>query len=448
MTNDGHKPRHSVSAARESCDRRDGAASALAAAGDELGRSRTTGNFDRLVTLLHTSQHESWTRGERLQVELLLGRYPALHDSPEHAIDLIYGEFLVRSELGEKPTAEEYASRFPHFADVLRQQIGLDVALSERDDATEGGQTRGATSDDHATADRLQWNVFSEQVLNDFEILGELGRGGMGVVYKARDRRLGRTVALKLLWADSGRDPEQAERLLIEAEVVARLSHPNIVQLYDVLKTPTHDVLVFEYVDGGSLNDLLRVRTLSERTSAELTALLARAMHYAHAHGVLHRDIKPANILLSISTAAAETEKPPVDLLSSGWTPKIADFGLAKRVGAKASGAANGDPTHTGDMLGTPGYLAPEQALGKFDQIGPASDVYALGAVLYELLVGRPPFRSETVLGTLQQVICDDPTTPSRLQRDLPRNVETICLKCLAKDPGRRYASAARWPKT
>ena len=442
MTNDGQNRRFLVSAARESCDRRDGAASELAAALDELGRSPTTGNFDRLVAILHTAQRESWTRGERSQVELLLDRYPALHDSPDHMIDLIYGEFLVRIEMGEKPTAEEYARRFPHFAGVLRQQIGLDVALGVRDDATDGGQTRGATTDDQATADRLPWQVSSQLGLDDFEILGELGRGGMGVVYKARDRRLGRIVALKLLSADSDRHPEQVERLLIEAEVAARLSHPNIVQLYNVLKTPTHDVLVFEYVDGGSLNELLGVRTLSERSSAELIALLARAIHYAHAHGVLHRDLKPANILLSISTATAETEKAPADLLSLGWTPKIADFGLAKRVSAEPNGTANGDPTCTGDMLGTPGYLAPEQALGKVKQIGPASDVYALGAVLYELLVGRPPFRGETVFGTLQQVICDDPITPSRLQRDLSHDLETICLKCLAKDPGRRYASA------
>ena len=377
MMNDGHNRRFSVSAARASCDRRDGAASELAAALDELGRSPTTINFDRLVAILYTTRRESWTRGDRSLVELLLDRYPALHDSPEHTIDLIYGEFLVRSEIGEKPTAEEYAKRFPHFADVLRQQIGLDVALDVRDEVKDGGQRRGATTDDQETVNRLSWQVSSQQGLDDFEILGELGRGGMGVVYKARDRRLGRIVALKLLSADCGRDPEQVERLLIEAEVAARLSHPNIVQLYDVLKAPTHDVLVFEYVDGGSLSELLRVRTLSERSSAELTALLARAMQYAHAHGVLHRDLKPANILLSISTATAETEESPADLLSLGWTPKIADFGLAKRVGAEPNGAANGDPTRTGDMLGTPGYLAPEQALGKVKQIGPASDVYA-----------------------------------------------------------------------
>ncbi|MBI2827076.1 MAG: serine/threonine protein kinase [Planctomycetia bacterium] len=398
-------------------------------------------HHDRLVTMLHATQRERWAGGERLLVERLLDRYPTLRDSPEHAVDLIYGEFLIRSEMGEKPTADEYARRFPHFAGVLCQQMELDDALSERDDAIEVRKSRDATSDVQATAERLRW-VASQQGLDNYEILGELGRGGTGVVYKARDRRLGRTVALKLLWADSGRDAAQVERLQIEAEVVARLSHPNIVHLYDVLKTPTHDVLVLEYVDGGSLHELLRMRTLSARTSAALMALLARAMHYAHAHGVLHRDLKPANILFSLSTAAADTGKAPADLLSLGWTPKIADFGLAKRVGAETSGAANGDPTHTGDLLGTPGYLAPEQALGKLDEIGPVSDVYALGAVLYELLVGRPPFRSETVLGTLQQVICDDPIAPSRVQRGLPRDVETICLKCLAKDPRHRYASA------
>jgi WD40 repeat protein len=262
-----------------------------------------------------------------------------------------------------------------------------------------------------------------------YEILDTLGRGGMGVVYRARQLSLNRIVALKMILAGPHAGPKDLARFRAEAAAVARLQHPNIVQVYDVGEADGRPYLALEFVAGGSLAQRLNGSSQPVEAAARLVETLARAVQVAHEHGIIHRDLKPANVLL---------QAPGLQPESLG-TPKITDFGLAKR--ADGEGAAGG-PTISGEVVGTPSYMAPEQAATPRQPVGPAADVYALGAILYELLTGRPPFKAETPLDTVLQVLHEEPVSVTRLRPNVPRDLETICLKCLRKDARRRYASA------
>jgi hypothetical protein len=252
-----------------------------------------------------------------------------------------------------------------------------------------------------------------------YEVLGVLGRGGMGVVYRARQTELNRPVALKLSLAGAYADPREVARFRREAEAAARLQHPHVVQVYDVGEYDGHAYFAMELLEGGSLARKLGGTPQPARPAAELVQTLARALHHAHQRGILHRDLKPANVLLA-----------------ADGTAKVSDFGLARRLDGQLS------LTPTGLVLGTPSYMPPEQAGGDNRAVGPAADVYALGAVLYELLTGRPPFKAATSFDTLLQVMTDDPVPPRRLAPGVPRDLETVCLKCLQKDPTKRYGSA------
>jgi len=253
--------------------------------------------------------------------------------------------------------------------------------------------------------------------LDHYEILERLGRGGMGLVYKARHRRLQRLVALKVI---RGVEHRWLERFRNEATAVARLNHPNIVQIYEIGEVDGWPFLVLEYCSGGNLEEKVGDTPQPAPEAAALVATLARAMRYAHGLGVVHRDLKPSNVLLT-----------------ADGTPKIADFGLARLVDAE-----DRLTTRSGVILGTPSYMAPEQARGAVRADGRLVDVYALGAILYELLTGRPPFKGLTVHDTMLQVLSQEPVSPRRLQPGVPRDLETICLKCLAKDPRKRYPGA------
>jgi WD40 repeat protein/tetratricopeptide (TPR) repeat protein len=268
-------------------------------------------------------------------------------------------------------------------------------------------------------------DIGPEASVPGYELLAVLGRGGMGVVYKARHTALGRVVALKMIRGPDASREEEA-RFQAEAEAVARLQHPNIVQIFEVGRAHGGPFFSLEYCPGGSLAKKLANRPQEPADAARLVETLARAMHEAHRHGTVHRDLKPANVLLA----------GPADAPLGQCVAKVSDFGLAKRLDA-ASGR-----THTGQVLGTPSYMAPEQALGQLDRIGPLCDVYALGAILYECLTGRPPFLGANVPDTLEQVRSQEPVAPRRIQPHCPRDLETICLKALHKDPGRRYATA------
>jgi serine/threonine protein kinase len=285
-----------------------------------------------------------------------------------------------------------------------------------------------------------------------YELLGELGRGGMGVVYKARQLALQRTVAVKMVLTGPHVGPKDLARFRAEAEVIARLRHPNIVQIHDVGEVAGRPYLVLEFVAGGSLARHLQGRPHPVRPAAQLIETLARAVHAAHASGVVHRDLKPANILISDesligdeSPVTSDENNPGSDLVtrhSSLVTPKITDFGVAKCADGEGEALGLRSPTATGEVLGTPNYMAPEQAMVPRQPVGPAADVYALGAILYELLTGRPPFRGESPLDTVLQVLHNEPIPVTCLQPNVPRDLETICLKCLRKEPHKRYGSA------
>jgi tetratricopeptide (TPR) repeat protein/tRNA A-37 threonylcarbamoyl transferase component Bud32 len=253
-----------------------------------------------------------------------------------------------------------------------------------------------------------------------YEVLGALGRGGMGIVYKARDTKLNRLVALKMILSGAHASAETLMRFRIEAEAVAKLQHPHIVQIFDIGERDGHPFFSLEYLDGGSLHQQLASKAQQPRRAATIIETLARAIHYAHLRGIVHRDLKPANVLVA-----------------KDGTLKITDFGLAKQLDVEDSNQTGGE-----SILGTPTYMAPEQAAGRTREIGPAADVYALGAMLYEMLTGRPPFRGNSVMETLQQVQFSEPVQPRRLAPNAPLDLQTISLKCLSKEPQGRYASA------
>jgi serine/threonine protein kinase len=274
--------------------------------------------------------------------------------------------------------------------------------------------------------------------IGNYQVVGELGRGGMGVVYKARQQGLDRFVAVKMILASKYALGQAVGRFRQEAEAVARLQHPNIVQIYEIGEHEGRPYFALEYVAGSSLARTLAGRPQPPPAAARFIQTLSRAVAHAHRRGIVHRDLTPANVLLATADeapAAGKLGSVPGDLVS-GTIPKITDFGLAKRLDADAG------QTVDGTVMGTPNYMSPEQAAGRIDAIGPQTDVYALGAVLYELLTGRPPFVGETAMATVDQVIHRDPLPPSYLQPRIPRDLETICLKCLEKDQARRYASA------
>ncbi len=279
--------------------------------------------------------------------------------------------------------------------------------------------------------------IFSQHIPG-YEILGELGRGGMGVVYKARQSRLNRLVALKMVLAGAHAEKHQLARFRAEAEAVARLQHPYIVQIYEISEQDGCPFFSLEYVDGGTLAQKLNGAPQPPRLAAQFVRLIALAMHSAHQKGIIHRDLKPGNILLTTPTEHVSNpdsfQAESQAALRLYGIPKVTDFGLAKHLDIQSQ-------TRTGAILGTPSYMAPEQAEARAHAIGPATDVYALGAILYEMLTGQPPFEGDSSLTTIRQLLTEDPISPSRLHK-VPRDLETICLKCLEKDPAKRYPSA------
>lgn len=255
-------------------------------------------------------------------------------------------------------------------------------------------------------------------MVSGYALLGLLGQGGMATVYKARHLRLDRLVALKMIFVEHD-SPRHRMRFQLEGEALAKLNHPNIIKIFEVGECNGTPFISLEYQEGGSLDKRLAGLPQSAASAAQMIETLARAIHHAHQQGIVHRDLKPGNIMLG-----------------KDGQPKIGDFGMAKLLEKECKN------TRTGDILGTPGYMAPEQALGDTGAIGPLADVYALGVILYEMLTGRPPFRGGNAVETLKMIIAKEPVLPRQLQADVPRDLETICLKCLEKAPFKRYASA------
>jgi WD40 repeat protein len=345
-------------------------------------------------------------------------------DTPGHnpstvdrRFEVVIEQFLREREAGRTPDPQRYLDSFPELTSQLRGFFaGQDLFDRLAPDLVP--QTLGTP-----TPRSLALPQLGERI-GGFELLEEVGRGGMGVVYRARQTQLGRVVALKMTCR--GQAAAELARFRVEAEASARLSHPNIVQVFEVGEHDGTPFVALEYCGGGSLAERLRGTTLRPAEAATVVAALARAMQAAHQQNVIHRDLKPANVLL----AGGDPETPLERL-----TPKVSDFGLARKLD---------DPglTQSGVIMGTPSYMAPEQARGQSREVGPAADVYALGAVLYECLTGRPPFRAATPLETLAQVLETDPVPPRELNPAVPRDLETVALKCLRKEPQKRYADA------
>lgn len=384
-------------------------------------------SVSELAAIARVDLRQRWRRGERPAASDYLTRFPQLQSDPAQVVDLIYCEFLVREELGERCHMPLLQAQFPQHAAELAAQLDLHCALQ--------GDSPSAAADTSSPQETLEGGERPRRLPSlgpGYEVLAEIGRGGMGVVYRARQVGLNRLVALKMVRSAESASVEMLTRFRAEAEAVARLHHPNIVQIFDYGEHDGLPYLALELVQGSTLAARIGQQSWSDRQAAALIASLATAVQFAHERGVIHRDLKPANILLESRQSASD-----VNPSSPNEIPKITDFGLAKVFRDDADAQ-----THTGSILGTPSYMAPEQASGHGELIGPQTDVYALGAILYELLAGRPPFRGPTAIATLQQVLHEQPVALRRLKPRVSRDLATIGDKCLAKEPNRRYASA------
>ncbi len=431
------------------------------------------------TALLCAELAQRWKLGEQIPAEQFFSQYPTLLAARENAIDLIYAEYRQRETCGQSDVVEMLAKRFPLFADDLVTQIDLHQALAgtfspaqdslalDSAEPEDQAKTRLYAASD-PTLDRPLANLYSNNnqppessapQIQGYDILKEIGRGGMGVVFKARHRQLDRFVALKMLLEGPFSKPEHARRFLVEAKASARLQHPGIVQIYEVGQHEGRPFLAFEYIDGGTLAEHIRGRPLQPNAAAAIVESLSRAVQFAHEHSVVHRDLKPGNVMLQqVDTPAhatspstilesnqrnsdsnADRDNPDAQLLHR-FRFKITDFGLAKFVEEHAEQVSGA--TVAGDIMGTAAYMSPEQARGDSPKSSPASDIYSLGAIFYELLTGRPPFVGTRPIEVLAQVVADDPVRPSQLVRRMPADLQTICLKCLEKNPNRRYGSA------
>jgi WD40 repeat protein len=388
-----------------------------------------------LSGIVRADLFRSWIANERLTVESYLTCFPSLAGEPALLIDLVACEFALRQQMGPPPTIEEFLQRFPALGDDLKRVLDLYVRPEHAEaarapDSSETCATLAPAGTGEAAGPEPDSARIPPRVPG-FAIVRVLGQGGMGVVYEAYQLKVNRLVALKVVRAADHAGPVELIRFLGEAEAAGALQHPNIVAVYEVGQHQGLPYMALEFVSGGSLSERLDQGLLQTRDAAWLIEQLAQGAQAAHDRGIVHRDLKPDNVLLAVPPGAD-----PATIPLSQVVPKITDFGLARRI-ELGSGL-----TQTGAIMGTPSYMPPEQAEGKSKEIGPATDVYSLGAILYECLTGRPPFQGPTPLDTIVRVLHEDPIPVHQLQPRVPRDLETICLKCLHKDPQRRYTSA------
>ncbi|MCH7725956.1 MAG: serine/threonine protein kinase, partial [Planctomycetes bacterium] len=328
--------------------------------------------------------------------------------SNETQLDELLYRWEELAEQGQPVTPQTLCSDCPELVDELSRRVNI---LKEMNDVF----TTSAQRDDRTD---LQNGVppMHEIEIQGYEILSEIGRGGMGVVHKARQTKLDRIVAVKTMLGGPTASQEDMDRFHTEAEAAAKLSHSGIVAIHEVGEANGRHFFSMEYVEGQDLDEMIRESTLSGERAARYLRSIAEAIHAAHEQGILHRDLKPSNVIIDLADQ-----------------PRITDFGLAKRI------ASDSKHTATGQILGTPSFMPPEQATADNDSVSRQSDVYALGGLLYAMLTGRPPFRADTSVATVMQVINDEPVPPRRLNAAIDRDLETICLKCLSKNQRDRY---------
>ena len=385
--------------------------------------------------------------------------------NPQHpSVELFRDYLLGKLSLGESNRIDLHIEQCEECQSVLAKIDGQDSltdllvdSYSPNHEPSEpstpaGNPMEALTIDTSATIPHSQRNPTDEND-DSFEIEGyhiesEIGRGGMGVVYRAFHHKLKRPVALKVLLSGAHADSVEQKRFLLEAEMIAKLQHPGIVQIYEVGQQGNHLYIALELIEGGNLSDWLATNDrVSPIWAATMLLQLAKSVQFAHEQGVIHRDLKPGNILLAAQhDGTAESERgwsPSIHGSGSGevlqYVPKakITDFGLAKNT------STNTELTRTGMTVGTPAYMSPEQAIGRDSNTRPTTDIYSLGAIFYELLTGKPPFVGTDVFSVIRAVIEDDPLSPRQFEKSIPRDLETICLKCLNKPPGQRYRTVA-----
>lgn len=371
------------------------------------------------------------------------------HDPGDERLNQLIADYLTAIESGDTPDGDALIEQHPDLADDLRSffadhaeimaakaRIGAPALPPTQTDGEAATLAPPGASLESPTLPPGQPNTRGDaatlppggrdappigtriRYFGDYELIDEIARGGMGVVFKAKQVSLNRTVALKMILAGQLASEEDVHRFHAEAEAAANLDHPGIVPIHEVGEHEGQHYFSMGFVEGESLAAKITDGPLNADEAARLVKAVAEAVQYAHDHGVIHRDLKPANVLLD-----------------ANGQPRVTDFGLAKQV----SGDSN--LTDTGQVLGTPSYMPPEQAAGKLDQIGPTADVYSLGAILYTLITGRPPFQAASPVDTLLQVLDQEPVPPRLLNPRIRRDLETVAIKCLQKDIPRRYAS-------
>jgi serine/threonine-protein kinase len=392
---------------------RDGAEPAVAAFLEGDGAERRS----LLLALLQLDLEERTRRGQLASVETYLRWWPELDGDADAVLRLIVWEWSLRGGGTDERLRGEYEARFPTLVAVLRDMEALRPQAPREASVVVPSTVVGTRGERESRPDTFPR-------IPGFVVLGELGQGGMGIVYRARQTALGRLVALKVLRGGTSGGEEWIERFLREGQAVASLGHPNVIQVYESGCVAGIPYLAMELVPGGSLLELVRKNPLAPGRAAELVEAVAHGVQHAHDRGIIHRDLKPENILL----------------MADG-TPRVGDFGLARRT----EGATL---TQSGAILGTPPYMAPEQARGQNDQVGKHTDVYGLGAVLYHLLTGRPPFLAATAVETLVQVVEKDPAPPRQLNAAVPRSLEAVCLKCCTRTRPAATPRPRNWRRT
>jgi hypothetical protein len=378
-------------------------------------------SLDDLQDLVEIDRTERWRRGDRVKAERYLKDFPPLRHDKEATFVIIYGEYFMRKDLGETPSLMDFIARFPTHAHRLRDQVNLHEALEQ------GHTPLGGPGPPDIPG----------------LVVGELlGRGGMSTVYHATDIETGKLVAVKVLDSNQLQNILRVARFRREVNALMRLKHPHIVSAYRTDDARGLPYLVMEFCAAGPLSSFLRRNRLTPPVAADVVWNLARAVEYAHSEGVIHRDIKPANVLLSLARSdqavptSGSGEQPALVAGAFPFIPKLSDFGLAKCLVGTEVGL-----TATRESLGTPCYMAPELATGARDADA-RTDVYGLGALLYELLTARPPFVATSPMEVLRMVREEPPVPPTSLSPAVPDALQTVCLRCLEKDPAARYATA------